>query len=460
MRTMAFRTLLVLAATGTTLSAGADVFTVGPSGRYATIQAALTEAALTPPYVPPTPVTHEIRVQAGTFPENLRLPIPCCGRRNIRVGGGWNASFTSTTGDPASTVIDGRDRGRVFTASALTEGSVKLERLTLREGYLRVSATSPFAAGAGLYASVAGTAFLQLERVHVRDNVIRGEGPGNAEAQGAGASVVVSESGGLSVNLSRFQNNLTVPGEASLASWGGGLNVQVYDRGGVSVSRSEIVGNWAYGSRLSYGGGLYALTEGAARFGVSDTLVQGNVVSNTIGEGAGVALRAVNGESMGGSWVNRCRVVSNVVGLSQVSLEASNGAQVQALDSLVAKGRGGVRVLANNSVAVLRNLTVADNDLRGIRGSVTGGLLTLFNTIAFGNEGGDVSVSGSEYRAGFNLVGTDPRFRVGSYELDGGSPAADAGTNSPPTPLGSIDLAGRPRVYNGTVDIGAYEWAP
>ena len=53
------------------------------------------------------------------------------------------------------------------------------------------------------------------------------------------------------------------------------------------------------------------------------------------------------------------------------------------------------------------------------------------------------------------FVGGDPF----SYELLEGSPCIDAGTpdttglNLPPT-----DLAGNPRIYNGRIDIGAYEW--
>jgi len=53
------------------------------------------------------------------------------------------------------------------------------------------------------------------------------------------------------------------------------------------------------------------------------------------------------------------------------------------------------------------------------------------------------------------FVGGDPF----SYELTEGSPCIDAGNpdttglNLPPT-----DLAGNPRIYNGRIDIGAYEW--
>ena len=53
------------------------------------------------------------------------------------------------------------------------------------------------------------------------------------------------------------------------------------------------------------------------------------------------------------------------------------------------------------------------------------------------------------------FVGGDPF----SYELTEGSPCIDAG--NPDTTglnLPELDLAGNPRIYNGIIDIGAYEW--
>jgi hypothetical protein len=451
--------LLLLPALTGPARAGADYFTVGPDGDYATIQAALTRAAQTP--VNPTSlVSHRILVQRGTYPENLRLPVPCCTLRWIHVSGGWNATFSSQDTDPTATVVNGRDRGRVLTAS-LSGGTLTLERLVLKEGYL-LTGTTGFTYGAGLQASLSGTAALNLSLVHVRDNVIRGDGPGDAEAQGAGASVVLSDSARLRVYQSRFENNLTVPGGSALASYGGGLNVQVEDASSAIIQRSEFAGNWAYGSRFSNGGGVYAMVErgAGAGFVLEDTTFTGNVVHNSIGHGAGLELRMLAGDAGSTSRITRCRFLSNLVGGSQLSASVSGGTRVDVTDTLVARGRGGVKLLVNNSVANASNLTVADNQLRGIVGSVAGGRLTVFNTIAFANAGGDLALSGMESATGFNLVGIDPRFNGGSYELDGGSPAADAGTNTPPAGLGRLDLGRRPRVYNGTVDIGAYEWVP
>lgn len=464
MRKKAFQALLVVAAGATAVPARAEVFTVGPGGRFATIQEALTHAAQSP-VAPTSHVSHEIRVRSGTYAENLRVPNPCCGPRSIRVIGGWNSTFTSSPRDPGLTVIDGRSRGRVLTIPHLSEGSLELSGLTLRGGYLRAGGVYGLGYGAGLQASLTGRALLMLQRVVVRNNTIRGEGTGQAEAQGAGASVVLEDDAGVLLNESRFQTNMIVVGEASLASWGGGLNLQVFG-GAATIRQTRFEGNWAYGQRISVGGGMYALVQngGGIGLGVEDTWFEGNVVHDTIGDGAGARVTTLDGNGAATVKMLRCRFLSNIVGRSQLDANASGDTRIEVSDSVVANGSGGLRLSANAAQTHVWNLTVANNELRGIQGSATGGgRLSVFNTIAYDNGGGDLALSGTTVTSGFNLVGIDPRFvspRAGNFALDGGSPAADAGTNSPPVPLGFIDILWRDRVYNATVDIGAYEWHP
>lgn len=61
---------------------------------------------------------------------------------------------------------------------------------------------------------------------------------------------------------------------------------------------------------------------------------------------------------------------------------------------------------------------------------------------------------------GFNLFAVDPMFANPEeldYRIRPGSPAENAGTNTPPGGLGSTDFGGDPRLQDGTVDIGMYE---
>jgi hypothetical protein len=117
---------------------------------------------------------------------------------------------------------------------------------------------------------------------------------------------------------------------------------------------------------------------------------------------------------------------------------------------------------ANDSSTVnLVNLGVADNlgtglDLMKIGGTAT---LTLYNTIAFGN-GVNFTDWGTGVATGSNLFGVDPLFVNPSeidYHLMPGSAAFDAGDNAPPGGLGATDWDGRPRIADGTVDIGVFE---
>lgn len=449
------RALLVLAAVSGPLQARATIFRVGPAGQYATIQQALTAAAT----AGSSTASHDIRLQSGTYEENLRLPATCCGGRAIRISGGWNALFNLQGTDPAATVIDGRDRGRVLHAPSFDSGQLMLDRVTLRKGRLRTTAAETRATGAGVYGLLTGTARLVLFDAVVRDNAIRGTAPYSGEAKGAGAMVILNDASSLSVYGTRLQNNLIVEAGAALASYGGGLAVEARDDARLTVQRSTFVGNWAYGSRLSYGGAVFATgSVDAAAIDLADSSFEGNVVS-PIGLGSAVELRTSSGAATAAR-VTRCRFLENVGGDSQLHTDAATGTRIDVSDSLVAGGRGGIKASVYGGTTSLVNLTVADNELQGVVGSATAGQLRVFNTIAWANAEGDFSLSGAGVLQNHNLVDVDPQFVPGTYELGGASPAADAGANGARAGLDDLDLARRDRVYNATVDIGAYEWYP
>ena len=50
-----------------------------------------------------------------------------------------------------------------------------------------------------------------------------------------------------------------------------------------------------------------------------------------------------------------------------------------------------------------------------------------------------------------------PTFSFSVIPVQAGSPALSAGTNLGPSVVGAVDIAGNPRVVNGTISIGAYE---
>jgi len=145
---------------------------------------------------------------------------------------------------------------------------------------------------------------------------------------------------------------------------------------------------------------------------------------------------------------------------------------------------------APNDNLYLINCTICDNDYcsQGTISLVDGGHVTLINTILRNDpateiwfhpmydpnsatieycniERGGLAVAVNDNGTlnwGQGNIDADPMFVGGdpfSYELTEGSPCIDAGTpdttglNLPPT-----DLAGNPRIYNDTIDMGAYEW--
>ena len=118
----------------------------------------------------------------------------------------------------------------------------------------------------------------------------------------------------------------------------------------------------------------------------------------------------------------------------------------------------------------INNCTVsgnsADNDGGGIG---MNGNMNVRNSIVFGNsssgEGGpnyssanfESSCTSPDPEGGTGNITTDPQFfGPGDYRLRSGSPCVDAGNNA--YAPGSFDLLGKPRIVNGAVDMGAYEF--
>jgi parallel beta-helix repeat protein/predicted outer membrane repeat protein len=242
------------------------------------------------------------------------------------------------------------------------------------------------------------------------------------------------------------------------ASRGGGAFVGY--RGNVSLTRSSISGNSASGTPPQSGGGIYGYK--CTQLTVTDSTLSGNTGNN---RGGGILA-----ESCPLTLVN--------------STLSGNSASY------------GGAIYADDSAANIVNATISANsatDAAGIlsyKASVTvANSIVSANTVDAGNEdSADFSQSQSTVTAQYSLLGaalnvvafdapgdhnlftSDPG--LGPLQDNGGptwtmallagSLAIDAGSNalaqSGGNPLSSDQRASGNRFFNGTVDIGAFEW--
>jgi hypothetical protein len=115
----------------------------------------------------------------------------------------------------------------------------------------------------------------------------------------------------------------------------------------------------------------------------------------------------------------------------------------------------GSSIMVNNTIIWGNSAAASGNQIITNTSSVT------LNYCYYGNGANDVAGPGTITPN--NCINDDPLFvdsANGNYRLQGTSPCIDAGDNSL-VPAGvTTDLDGNPRIHNGTVDIGAYEYQP
>ena len=445
----------------------AAVYTVGPGGTHASLDAALAAAGN-------TAADDEIRIASGTQIGNVFMDLALA--QTIEVSGGWDAGFALRGDDPEATLLQGvgngtllyvgGDTGRVeFSNLSLTHpGSTRSDGtcarlvprgdmvLVLRDSVVRNCVTltefSCSAAGIGGYAIEDGR--VELLRNHIRDNTCEtlapAFGPGYGGA-GAGAFLGAEDNGTLVVVDNIVEGNLLLVdgGQGSAA----GLVVNAYEDSSATVSGNRISGNVVDGEPL----------------GESPT------VSTHYGLELGVALFG------GGSGQMQAR--GNIVEGNRFDAGSAGGAQVQLMvggtgvlvfgDSEVSDGSGGAQgifaaAFADTATLRMVNLTVAGNAGRGIVVPPwSTGQASLYNSIVAGHAMAPEFTAGVV--TGSNLItdtgGADPQFvdaGAGDYRLLSTSPARDAGTGAPPGGLGATDARGAQRVAGAGVDIGAWEF--
>ena len=416
----------------------AATFTVGPGGTHSTIQSAITSALI-------APGDDEIRVATGTYAEALYITAGADERTTL--DGGWDASFTTRTLDPALTVVDAAGSTRVFNMEA-AGGVLEARNFSFIRG--------AFVVTAGVAAVGHNDAVVTLEDCIVRDSFVSAPDGGTGVG---GVGALAYDSAQVTVRRCAIHDNTVDAG----AGTGGGLEATALGSGRVVLEGLRIHDNSVIGVMNAYGGGMRLTVMDAGQVDVTDVRVFDNTVNSPTSSGA--AGIQIDHDPIGGSGdaritLRRVAVVGNeaIGDFRSGQLDArvnGSGGRVLIGDTLVADGiaaPGLQAFVAQGSTLQLVNITAAGNTETDLRVS---GVASISNSLA------DTTLFGGESTLDHNLFGTDPGYldrAAGDYRLPYfASPAVNAGTSSPTGGLGAADLDGNARVDGPGVDLGAFE---
>ncbi|MGV8042170.1 MAG: choice-of-anchor Q domain-containing protein [Thermoanaerobaculaceae bacterium] len=429
--------LVVLAVLVPALAGAGQIFTVGPGGTHATVQAAVNDAAA-------AGGDNEVRIVAGTIVGRVEVGSTLSSG-SLEISGGWDAAFAAQAHEPGLTVLDGAGTGSTVYLNG-PGAPVTLRNLTVTGGRSDE--------GGGVRISTSGGVSLTVSDCRITGNTAvsdsGGSGGGGLAARLGGSAILTATRLVVVGNAASSKNEFAI---------GGGVFLSAGSSSRITLEDSLIAGNSVESdSVLVIGAGIYAFTKGEGTLVVRRTTVARNSATPGGGQsGSGATFIAMDTSHL---TLSGSALLDNVQNGSStfvhLGLEAWDSGGVVASGSIVAGGSGhGVRSSRNGSASIaVDGCTVVENSGTGLRGNPT----STYNTVAFGN--GENSMLGAEVATGGNLIGVDPLFvnaELCDYRLLPGSPAIDTGVE-PPGGLSQTDFAGHPRKVGGQVDVGAHEY--
>jgi predicted outer membrane repeat protein len=244
----------------------------------------------------------------------------------------------------------------------------------------------------------------------------------NYITSGPGGGIYCSSSGEAMISTCKFSGNETTNGN------GGAIYCTL---GKVTLYACKLINNTASNGN---GGGIYCIDSGINKLTLINCLMANNSANSSSGIGGAIYIRASDCDIYCSSLIN------NTAGVASQSIFATrsdtSSSTMNISNSIIWCNTGAV----NSFLSIYR--------------------YTVYSNYNFYKESATVNSPAGFYSSNDVKVFTDPLLSDtlnGDFTLTASSPCINAGRNDLIPTNVATDIAGNPRVVNGTVDIGAYE---